>query len=70
MRDSLTGFLIQAVLQLESSVLQYQHELMSAIFMDTLTSYSTIVPTYMTKWRQTTYVVSLETQNAQSNHQE
>lgn len=30
--------------------------------MDIVTSYSTITPTYMTKWRQTTHSVSLATQ--------
>lgn len=35
---------------------------MSAIFMDMVTSCSTIIPTYMTMWRQTTYSFSLATQ--------
>lgn len=55
-------FLIQADLELESSVFQCQCQLMSAIFMDMVTSCLTIIPTYMTMWRQTTYSVSLATQ--------
>lgn len=54
--------LILADLELESSVFQCQCQLMSAIFMDMVTSCSTIIPTYMTMWRQTTYSVSLAAQ--------